>query len=67
MKVSYLQKINKNKLMKKRLDEFLTDLEALTYSDMRGASASSLKVWLKLYVSYVHNGGDRPPHKPPTP
>ena len=50
--------------MKNRLDEFLADLEAMTYSDMK--RAVNLKVWLRLYVYYVNNGGDRPPHTPPT-
>lgn len=47
-----------------RLGEFTKDLSKLRSEDV---SNPNYKTWITEYVSYVEKGGDRPPHKPPTP
>jgi len=50
--------------MQTRALQFQTDLCALTGTDI--ANAIDFCGWCRSYTDYVANGGDRPPHKPPT-
>ncbi len=49
-----------------RFGQFQDDFDALTYNDIKDCTPMQWLGWLTAYGSYVKNGGDRPPHKPPT-
>ena len=49
-----------------RFGQFQADFAALTYNDVKSATAIAFLGWLSAYGNYVENGGDRPKHKPPT-
>lgn len=53
--------------MSDRVDEFQADMNDLTNSDLTASTNALIRQWLKDYSTYMKVGGDRPPHKPPTP
>ena len=57
-----------------RLEEYQEDVDYLSVSDLEACGQLNFANWNSLYWYWIMNnsmppqsGGDRPPHKPPTP
>ncbi len=51
-------------VMQARFTDYQSAMCSLTWNDV--INAADFQGWAVQWLSYLKNGGDRPPHKPPT-